>query len=147
MEPAGLCVRAATPEDAPGIGECLSALGYATPVAAVEQKLEAFRSSAADKVFVALADGMIAGTVSVHLIPLFHAFGCLARITAASVVEGHQRSGIGTALVLAAEKWARASGALRMEVTSGDHRPGAHAFYAALGYASHERRFLKSLAS
>jgi hypothetical protein len=29
------------------------------------------------------------------------------------------------------------------EVTSGDHRTGAHAFYQAHGYAPEERHFLK----
>ena len=34
-------------------------------------------------------------------------------------------------------------GARRVEVTSGDHRPAAHAFYQAIDYAVDERRFVE----
>lgn len=32
---------------------------------------------------------------------------------------------------------------VKVEVTSGDHRPEAHAFYQALGFKIDERRFIK----
>ena len=145
MEPLGLRIRTATTEDAEGIAHCLAELGYGTPVCVVREKLDAFSTSNTDMAFVASNSESLLGTVSVHLIPLFHAYGYLARLTALSVAKSHQRHGIGSALVNAAEKWALEAGALRVEVTSGDHRPGAHAFYASLGYESNERRFIKFL--
>ncbi|MEZ0275792.1 MAG: GNAT family N-acetyltransferase, partial [Roseimicrobium sp.] len=64
--------------------------------------------------------------------------------TAMAIDPGYQRQGIGTALVGAAEEFARSRGCVRMEVTSGDRREkDAHVFYAGLGYASDCRRFLK----
>ena len=51
--------------------------------------------------------------------------------------------GVGRALVAAVERWAWSVSARRLQVTSGDHRPGAHAFYQAVGYALDERRFVK----
>jgi hypothetical protein len=47
--------------------------------------------------------------------------------------------------VATAEAFAWAAGCKRIEVTSGDHRPEAHAFYRAIGYVEDERRFIKSV--
>lgn len=145
MERLSVRVRVATTEDAAAIAHCLAELGYGTPVAAVQEKLDAFSTGNTDRAFIALSGESLLGTVSIHLIPLFHAYGYLGRLTALSVAKSHRRHGVGRALVDAAEQWALGAGALRIEVTSGDHRPGAHAFYASLGYESNERRFLKVL--
>lgn len=67
----------------------------------------------------------------------------LGRITSLAVRVEARGKGIGKVLVAAAEEWAWGAGAQRMEVTSGEHRPGAHAFYQALGYLLDERRFIK----
>jgi GNAT superfamily N-acetyltransferase len=138
-------VRRAVPADAGGVAECLAELGYGTPAALVAEKLAELAGSARDAVFVAEVppDRRIAGVVSAHVLPLFHAPGNAGRITALAVRGEAQGAGVGRALVEAAEAFAWAAGCRRVEVTSGDHRPGAHAFYRALGYALDERRFLK----
>ena len=138
-------VRRAVLADASEIAACLAALGYGTPAALVAERLAVFAASAADAVFVA---GGAPGTpqlgvVSAHALPLFHAPGRLVRLTALAVRDEAQGAGVGRALVAAAEEWAWSVDARRVEVTSGDHRPGAHAFYQALGYALDERRFVK----
>ena len=140
-------VRSADAGDAAAIAVCLAALGYATPPALVAEKLSAF-GGASDTVLVAEdpITGII-GVVSVHLVPLFHAAGNLARLTALAVVPGHQRKGVGRALVAAAEAFAWERDCRRVEVTSGDHREDAHTFYRALGYEMDERRFIKHRSS
>ena len=55
----------------------------------------------------------------------------------------HRQRGVGRALVTAAEEFGWARGCLRLEVTSGDHRPEAQAFYEHLGYQLDCRRFIK----
>src|SRR5436190_19651221 len=119
-------VRRAQAGDAAAIAVCLAALGYATPSALVAEKLSAF-SGTSDTVLVAEdpITGII-GVVSVHLVPLFHAAGNPARLTALAVVPGHQRKGVGRALVAAAEAFAWQRDCRRVEVTSGDHREEAH---------------------
>jgi GNAT superfamily N-acetyltransferase len=74
---------------------------------------------------------------------LLHALSPLARITALAVRNDVQGRGVGRALVEAAEAWAWTEGAARIELTSGDHRLAAHAFYRSAGYAVDSRRFLK----
>jgi len=139
-------VRCAVPQDAAGIAECLSELGYGTPSELVAKRLAQFQGSETDRVFVAQSGGssQIIGVVSAHALPLFHANGFCVRLTSLAVRESAQRTGAGRSLVAAAEQWAWASGASKVEVTSGDHRPVAHSFYVAMGYAVNERRFLKT---
>jgi len=140
-------VRRAEAEDAEAIAVCLAALGYATPTTLVAEKLSTLGSSS-DTVLVAEDPTTgIVGVVSVHLVPLFHAPGSLARLTALAVVPGHQRKGAGRALVAAAEAFAWQRDCRRVEVTSGDHREDAHTFYRALGYELDERRFIKHRSS
>jgi GNAT superfamily N-acetyltransferase len=140
-----IVVRTAAVADAAEIADCLAELGYGTAVQVVAEKLAGFAASDVDAVFVATEDAsqIVAGVASVHLLPLFHAPGNLARLTALAVRASAHRRGVGRALVTAVEAFAWAAGCKRIEVTSGDHRPGAHAFYRALGYAEDERRFIK----
>lgn len=141
-------VRRAELADATEIAACLSALGYGTTASLVTERLASFSKSLVDAVFVASVSGHVPllGVVSVHLLPLFHAPGLLGRITSLAVSSEARSKGVGKALVAAAEEWAWSEGAQRMEVTSGDHRLAAHAFYQAVGYSLDERRFIKHAA-
>ena len=143
-----VAIRRAKAEDAAAIAVCLSALGYGTSATLVADKLSVLRDSSADTVLVAEhPSAAIVGVVSVHVLPLFHAPGNLARLTALAVPLNHQRQGIGRALVAAAEAFAWQHDCRRVEITSGDHREDAHAFYRALGYEVDERRFIKHRSS
>jgi len=137
-------IRRAESGDADAIAGCLAELGYETPASLVTSKLSTLTASAADGVLVAIEpDAGLVGVVSVHLLPLFHAPGNLARVTALAVRKDHQRQGVGRALVAAAEVFAWRHDCRRVEVTSGDHRSEAHDFYKGLGYQTDERRFIK----
>jgi GNAT superfamily N-acetyltransferase len=140
--------RHATLVDAAEIAGCLSALGYGTTCSLVAERLASFANSSSDAVFVVADTDSVSllGVISVHLLPLFHATGLLGRITSLAVNPSARGTGVGRALVSAAEQWAWSEGAQRMEVTSGDHRPAAHAFYQAVGYTLDERRFVKHAA-
>lgn len=138
-------VRIAVPDDAAAIASCLAELGYDTAEELVLERLRDLSTSANDKAFVSEdAHGRVMGVASAHRLPLFHVSGYLVRITALAVCKSAQGSGLGRMLVSAVESWAWSAGARRIEVTSGDHRPAAHAFYQAVGYVIDERRFVKS---
>jgi len=134
------CVR-----DAAEIAACMHSLGYGTTPEAVAMHLAQFKESPRDIVLVCAEVSSLTGVVSAHAIPVFHQPGELVRITALSVRRGRERQGIGRCLIRAIENWAIARGAARMEVTSGDHRDGAHCFYQAMGYGMDARRFIKRL--
>jgi GNAT superfamily N-acetyltransferase len=91
-----------------------------------------------------IGNGEVAGVLAFQIIPLFHIAGDLGRITALVVSSRFGRRGIGRQLVAAAERFGWERGCARIEITSGDHRPGAHAFYEAIGYGVDTRRFVKS---
>ena len=137
--------REACPEDAESIARLIDVLGYELNSIHVAHRLEAYREDFS-RVFVALNDAGLVGFLSFHAIPLFHEAAMLGRITAMAIDPNHQREGIGSSLVKAAEDFAISVGCSRMEVTSGDRREqDAHLFYAAKGYSSDCRRFLKYL--
>jgi GNAT superfamily N-acetyltransferase len=113
----------------------------------VAARLAVLAGSRADAVFVAVepSTGRVLGVVGAHVLPLLHAEGSIARLTALAVRAAAQGQGIGRALLGAVEAFARARGCHRVEVTSGDQRPGADAFYTAAGYRVDERRFIKHI--
>ena len=136
-------IRCAQCSDASSVAELLTALGYPSSVAQVERRLAEHLTSAHSAVFVAESDRRAVGCLSFHCIPMFHEDGFLGRITSLVVAPEYRAHGIGRRLVVAAEDFARTHGCLRVEVTSGDHRLAAHAFYEHLGYRCDCRRFIK----
>ena len=144
--PLTVSIRPAVLADATEVAECLAELGYGTTASLVAEKLVAFSEDLEDAVFVAVdpETRTVVGVVSVHVVPLFHAPGRLGRITALAVRGAAQGCVVGRRLMEAAEMFAWESGCIRVEITSGDHRPQAHAFYSTIGYLVDERRFIKS---
>ena len=136
-------IREATTADAPGLVPVLSSLGYPASEEFLQSKLHELSGGTDDHVLVATLDGQLVGVLSFHRIPLFHAGGYAGRITLLAVLPLARRSGVGRGLVSAAEQFGWTHDCARIEVTSGDHRAGAHAFYVRVGYQADERRFLK----
>jgi GNAT superfamily N-acetyltransferase len=136
-------VRLARTADAPRIRELLGQLGYAADLSHVQQRLAAVAESALDAVLVAEAEHSIVGVASLHSFDLFHEPGRIGRITSFVVDAAVRGTGVGSLLVAAADDFFQRAGCIRAEVTSGNLRPDAHAFYEANGYIVDERRFLK----
>lgn len=140
-----LTITTATAADAADIRELLIELGYDMPVTDLADKLEDLGLHHHDRVLIARSDGRAVGLGALHVTPVLHVPGSLGRITALVVSEAARGQGVGKLLVEMLEDAARKAGCTRMEVTSGDHRPGAHEFYQKVGYVVNERRFLKRL--
>ncbi len=136
-------IRRAQSCDSADISEPLSELGYPSTAAQVERRIAETTGSTETAVFVAEWEGCVVGLLSFHRIPLFHADEYLGRITSLIVSTGNRGRGIGRRLLVAAEEYGAAHGCSRIEVTSGDHRADAHAFYERAGYRVDCRRFLK----
>lgn len=127
-------VRSAHRYYAPRIRELLTQMGYPADLAHVAQRLVSLQDDSSSAVFVVEKDGLLLGVISLHAFDLFHQAGRIGRITALVVDAAAQRVGVGSALLAAADEFFRGVGCIRAEVTSGDHRAGAHAFYASRGY-------------
>jgi GNAT superfamily N-acetyltransferase len=138
-------VRLANSDDARALAELLAQLGYPSAPERVLMRLRALSPSDADAVFVAVEGNTPIGMLSLHLVPLFHRDGFVGRITALVVREDRRSDGVGAVLIQHCEHHARARGAERLEVTSGDQRTRAHAFYTRNGFQPESRRFTKTL--
>ncbi len=138
-------VRDARPEDAPVVARLLAMLGYPTTNETAANNLSLLAARATDRVIVAELDGRVVGLAHLHIAKLLHVTGSIGRVMAFVVHADHLRQGIGRRLMSEMEDIARAGGCARIELTSGIHRDGAHAFYQALGYTVQSRRYVKSL--
>ncbi|GLS17920.1 N-acetyltransferase [Labrys miyagiensis] len=123
----------------------MAQLGYEAPADLITRKIELLQASSDDAVFVAVLDTAIAGCLSAHAFELFHAEGRFGRITSLVADEDVRGAGVGRALVERALVFFREAGCIRAEVTSGDHRAGAHAFYKSVGFKEDNRRFIQAL--
>lgn len=143
MNPLTKHIRPATQPDAGQIARLLGQLGYPASSELVSAKLRLLAANPHDAVWAAETGGRLAGIVSLHVLELFHAEGSVGSITSLVVDSAHRGKGTGRRLLQAADEYFLSCGCIRSEVTSGEHRSGAHAFYQANGYRLDERRFVK----
>ena len=137
-------IRRAQRDDALAVAELMTMLGYPALAAQVEGRIAVCKNSTETTIFVAECEGRVVGVLSFHRIPQFHADGFLGRITSLIVAPEYRKMGLGRLLVSAAEEFAQVQGCSRIEVTSGDYRTDAHAFYEHLGFRTDCRRFIKA---
>jgi len=136
-------IECAKYEYAEEISNLMIELGYETTRELTEIKLQFISNSELDEVFVAIEDNRIVGVISCHLTTLFHVLGMCGRITSLVVNKNVRGSGIGQALVEKADCYFKENNCIKAEVTSGEHRNGAHQFYVNQGYVEDQRRFIK----
>jgi GNAT superfamily N-acetyltransferase len=141
----GPVIRQARSADAQGIAALLGELGYPSPVEAIPARLARMLAGPGQSVLVAEDGGLVIGLATVIVRHVINDDAPFARLSALVVAGDSRGRGVGSALVTASERIARDAGCSAMEVTSGDHRPDAHAFYRSLGYEERPRRFVKRL--
>jgi len=140
-----LTITTVTATDTADIRDLLIELGYEMTTKDLTAKLTDLHRRPHDRILIARSGGRAVGLGALHVIPVIHVPGNLGRITALVVSEVARGQGVGRLIVEVLEDAAMKAGCTRMEVTSGDHRSGAHEFYQRLGYEVNERRFIKRL--
>ncbi|MBE3067397.1 MAG: GNAT family N-acetyltransferase [Chloroflexi bacterium] len=132
-DPAGFLVRPARLEDAAAIAVLCGQLGYLSSAVQVSRRLEQMAGFPFHALYVAETGGQISGWAHVHAYPLpemdFH-----AELGGLVVAEAHRGSGVGKALLAAAEEWARRNGCRELWLRSNVIRTEAHRFYQGRGY-------------
>ena len=139
-----VAIRPAEDADAPELAALLAHLGYPADAADLPDRLLRLRSDG-DDAFVAVLDGETVGLATVHARAVLHVARPVAQLTALVVPPAMRGRGVGRALVVAAEQWARAQDADRLVVTTALHRAEAPLFYERLGFEHTGRRYVRKL--
>jgi GNAT superfamily N-acetyltransferase len=141
-----IVVRDANGDDAAAVARLLAEMGYPTTPGAAAERIDRYARDDASRLQVAdlSAEGVV-GLVATHIVPRLDDDAIACRVTDLVVSLTHRRFGIGSALIAAAEQEARRAGAPRLDLSSGDWREDAHAFYAGRGFESRARSFTKRL--
>ena len=131
-------VSSARPEQADHLAALMLQLGYNVGATALAERLR--RRDERREVFVALLNDRVVGWISVSTDEHFvEGFGAL--LEGLVVDESTRNTGIGGALLEAAEAWARARGCTEMRVKTNVVRERAHAFYERHGYATIKQQY------
>jgi len=126
-------IQQATEDHLNGIHKLVLDWGYSAIESATLEWLEALLESPNHQVFVAIADGSVAGwAVAEKRITL--GSGVFSEMTALVVSSSYRREGIGKVLVNAVEEWSTNLGLSRLVVRSNVTRLESHEFYPAIGF-------------
>lgn len=128
-----MTIRKAVESDATEIARLSAQLGYPAKVEAFAQRLAFLLHSSMHSVLVADDDGHLQGFVGVEHRVMIE-MGERVEIIGLVVDTQARRTGVGRALMDAAEQWARDVGVKEIFLSSNVVRPEAHAFYPSLGY-------------
>jgi GNAT superfamily N-acetyltransferase len=127
-------VRTARAEDAPALAPLSAQLGYPATVAEILSRLAMILPDPAQLLCVAEVSGEVVGWIHAARYLTLES-GSAVEIRGLVVGENHRGMGLGRALVLRAEDWAREGGAGVIRLRSNIIRIDAHAFYRHLGYS------------
>ena len=113
--------------------------GYDFSEEETRKKLMSVQRSEKDKVFVAVAGKEVAGYIHICSYDVLY-MPHMKNILGVGVLPSYRRQGIGTALLEAAEAWAREEKAWGVRLVSGAEREVAHTFYRRHGYDGEKKQ-------
>ena len=140
-------IRVATRADAEELAKLSGQLGYPADAPTIVQRLDGVTSHHAGVVLVAVDERTVPRGFA-HVEPrrllIAEPFAELAALVVAEAARGQH---VGSALLAAAEAWAREQGFANMRVRSNVLRERAHRFYLREAYVEKKRQavFLKQL--
>jgi ribosomal protein S18 acetylase RimI-like enzyme len=140
-----LTIRDAKLSDAPALAALMCELGYETTGAEMRERLKSILSDPRYGTFVAEIDNEIRGMIGTLTHASHEHNDPSGKIIALVVSKQKRRSGVGRALIAAAEKDFANRNITRITVTTRFEREEAHQFYEALGYLRTGFRFGKNL--
>lgn len=114
-------------------------MGYTYSLEATKGKLIKLLTDVNNRIFVAVADGMIVGYIHANGYELLFA-PSMRNVMAIAVSSAYKRNGIGRALLTEVEQWAVESGSTGVRLVSGETRTAAHEFYRSCGYESNKKQ-------
>jgi ribosomal protein S18 acetylase RimI-like enzyme len=140
-----LTIRSAQIGDAAALAQLMCELGYETTTAEMRVRLRSVLGDARYSTIVAEIDDQVCGMIGTLTHASHEHKDCSGKIIALVVSKKQRRSGVGRALIAAAEKDFARRNVTRVTLTTRFERESAHQFYEALGYSRTGFRFAKSL--
>jgi GNAT superfamily N-acetyltransferase len=140
-----LLVRPFQDGDVEALAELMGHLGYPTAVEQMRSRMEVIGSNPFFRTLVAESDGAVIGMVGMSSVPQYEVDGIMVQVNVIVVHPEHRGRGVATALMVAADEWAREIGAKGVFLTSGikPERERAHRLYKHLGFDITGYRFVK----
>ncbi|HVM22140.1 MAG TPA: GNAT family N-acetyltransferase [Sphingomicrobium sp.] len=135
-------VREAKPADAPRLAALIRELGHEIDEKNVRKNI-ALLKKAGETPFVATLDKDVVGLCGIHRMAAIHRDKPVGRINILILTEAARGQGLGRMLVEAAQRRLIALGCGRIEITVGDARAEAQAFYRHVGYERSGIRYQK----
>ncbi|MBL8299463.1 MAG: GNAT family N-acetyltransferase [Rhodanobacteraceae bacterium] len=139
-----VAIRPACTADADALAALLDELGYPANAAQVGLRLARFTDDAQAIALVACRSDSLCGLATAHAHYALNRDEPSVQLSLLVIAATARSSGVGRALVAAAEAWAEQHGARRLVVTTASHRDVAHAFYERLGYLLTGRRYART---
>lgn len=144
----GIRCRTITPQDYASLPLLFEVLGYPSTAIDIAKRMDYLMELPQYQALVALDDKEeLIGFVGLGHMHYFERTGTYGSILAMAVRRDKQRQGVGTALIEAAETWAKDLGCHAMVLSSGnrEERQAAHQFYQKHGYLLQSSSFVKQL--
>ena len=138
-------IRSVRLDDSSSVACLMSQLGYPTSADEMKHRLEGILSDPNYLTLVAEYQKEAVGIIGVGIYRYYEKNGTYGRLLALVVDEKRKGQGIGSTLVVAAERWLKEHGVSSIIVNSGKQRSEAHRFYERLGYEETGLRFVKSV--
>ena len=129
-------IRLICKQDSHQMLSLLEQLGYPQTLEIIQTQIQAYSEQTNHIAFVAEKDNKLVGFIALGWLIFLHAPGRTCRILGLVVDEQYRNMGIGTLLLMHAEKWATEEKCKIIDLTSGLRRTkdGSHKFYQSLGY-------------
>ena len=139
-------LRDAKPADAPRLAALIGELGHEVDAKVVRKNLAPLRSANEIPIVATLGKDVV-GLCGIHRMLALHRDHLVGRVNILIVTKAAQGQGIGRMLIEEAERRLKTLGCGRIEITVGEERHAAQAFYRHLGYERTTIRFQKIFSS
>lgn len=140
-----LTIREAKLSDAPELAGLMVELGYKTSASEMRERLKSILNDTRLSTFVAEKENDVCGMIGTVTHSSYEHNDPSGKIIALVVSKRGRRSGVGRALIAAAEKDFVRRNVTRVTLTTRFERDDAHEFYEKLSYSRTGLRFAKHL--
>jgi GNAT superfamily N-acetyltransferase len=132
-----MLIRKALKEDSQALSFLMTVLGYLTTTAEMESRLDVLLQDRCCHTFVAECNGLLCGTIGVRVrneVSWHKEQQFEAEVVVLVVSDSHRGTGVGSALLNAAENLCNSLKIDQMTISCGYRRIDTHRFYLRRGY-------------